>query len=302
VGRIVVGRNERGRNDWDEQEKLTKLKYFSLTTCEHTFEYDTLIVPLLCRMINLEELNLYISVGRCDSTYIDGIQLYSQFLIYMTQLKKFTFNIKTTVTNRNATIELPWNEDIQRTFIGNYPKVVSYVNTKSCKSYGECHIYSLPYDFEYFLELDNTFQGGMFHKVRQLTMNDRIAFEHELFQLISQDFPFLEYLCISNGYPQKDKQHSLSTLIKFPYLTFLDIEWAHVDYAELFLLEKNMHLPRLVTLTMQYKSLTMVTDNFTADAMHFNFNKLESLRVSREFVRPENVHQYFPFVSLLEII
>ena len=46
-------------------------------------------------MINLEELKLYLLVIRFDSTYIDGIQLYDQFLIYMTQLKKFTFNIKT---------------------------------------------------------------------------------------------------------------------------------------------------------------------------------------------------------------
>ncbi len=42
-------------------------------------------------MINLEELELYLSVERFDSTYIDGIQLYDQFLIYMTQLNKFTF-------------------------------------------------------------------------------------------------------------------------------------------------------------------------------------------------------------------
>jgi hypothetical protein len=67
-------------------------------------------------------------------------------------------------------------------------------------------------------------------------MKDRIAFEHELFQLISQDFPFLEHLCICNDYPQKDKKHSS---IKFPYFTFLDLELAHVDYAELFLLKKK---------------------------------------------------------------
>ncbi len=48
-------------------------------------------------MINLEALELYLSVERFDSTYIDGIQLYDQFLICMTQLNKFTFNIKTMV-------------------------------------------------------------------------------------------------------------------------------------------------------------------------------------------------------------
>ncbi len=71
------------------------------------------------------------------------------------------------VKNRNVIIELPSNEDIQRTFIGrNDPEVFSYVNTNPYKFDGECHIYSFPYDFEYFLELNNSFEGGIFHKVR----------------------------------------------------------------------------------------------------------------------------------------
>ncbi len=64
------------------------MKCFSFTAFNRTCHYDTLIVPLLCRMINLEELELYLSVERFDSTYIDGIQLYDQFLICMTQLNK----------------------------------------------------------------------------------------------------------------------------------------------------------------------------------------------------------------------
>ncbi len=93
----------------------------------------------------------------------------------------------------------------------------------------------------------------MFHKVRYLTMDDdSTAFEHKLFQLISQDFPFVECLNIFNGYPQNDKQHS-SILITFPYLTFLNLK--HADNAELFLLKTNRHLPSLLHLSMKYKSL-----------------------------------------------
>jgi hypothetical protein len=62
-------------------------------------------------MINLEELQLYLSVGRFDETYIDGNQLYDQFLIYMTQLRNFTFNIKTEVTFETVTDELPTIEN-----------------------------------------------------------------------------------------------------------------------------------------------------------------------------------------------
>jgi hypothetical protein len=265
-----------------------------------TFEYDDLLVPLFCRMINLEELQLYLSVGRFDSTYIDGIQLYDQFLIYMTQLNKFTFSIKSVVCNSNVRVELPSNEDIQRSFIGRgYQKVSSYVNTDSCSWDGECHIYSLPYDFEYFGYLDNSFPGGMFHKVRQLKMSDGVAFEHKLFKLISQDFPLLEFLYVFNGHPQTDKQYP-STLITFPYLTFLDLERAHVDYAELFLLKKNMHLPRLVNLSINYKLLTTITNNFTNDVTLFHFGKLRSVGC-RQFVPPENFRKYSPLIEIVSI-
>jgi hypothetical protein len=127
-------------------------------------------------------------------------------------------------------------------------------------------------------------------------MYDSTPFEHRLFKLISQDFPFLEFLRLWNNYRQKDKQHSSSTQITFPHLTFLDLGCAHIDYAELFLLEKNMHLPRLSHLSMKYKSLTTITNNLTIDATHFNFSKVKSLRVCELFVRPENFHEYFPLL------
>jgi hypothetical protein len=247
-------------------------------------------------MINLEELKLYLLVIRLDSTYLDGIQLYEQILIYMTRLNKFKFSINTSVYNKNVRFELPSNEDIQRSFIGRgYQQAASYVHTTSVNIEGKCHIYSLPYEFEHF-HLDDSFQGGMFHKVRYLTMDDtKIPFEHQLFKLISQDFPFLEFLSIFNRHPQKDKEHS-STLITFPYLTFLDLKWAHNDYAQLFLLEKNAHLPRLLNLCISYISLTMITNNFTTDATRFNFGTLKSLDACQSFVRPENFHQYFPLL------
>jgi hypothetical protein len=61
------------------------------------------------------------SVIRFDSIYIDGIQLYDQFLIYMTKLKKFTFYINTVVSSFRTRLELSTNEDIGR----GYQKVAS---------------------------------------------------------------------------------------------------------------------------------------------------------------------------------
>jgi hypothetical protein len=219
-----------------------------------------------------------------------------KFLIYLTQLKKFTFCINTRLFNDEVRVELPSNEDIQRSLIGRgYQQVTSYVHTNSMKTKGQCFFYSLPYDFENFVELDNSFQGGMFHNVRQLTMSDTIPFEHKLFQLISEDFPFLEFLYLCNRHPQNDKPNS-STLITFPYLTFLSLQYAHVDYAELFLLKNNVHLPSLLNLCIKYKSLAKITNNFTNDATCFNFGTLKSLDVFQTFVRSENFHQYFPLL------
>jgi hypothetical protein len=247
-------------------------------------------------MINLEELNLFISVMRADMTFIDGIQLYDQFLIHMTQLNRFTFNIKTVICSENDTVELQSNEDIQRSFIGRcYQQVASYAHTNSMNTEGKCRIYSLPFDFEHFINLDNSFQGGMFHKVRYLKMKDEHPFEDELFQLISQDFPFLQFLYINNSRRQQYKE-GLPELITFPYLTFLDLQDAHVDYAELFLLKEYVHLPRWLNLCIKYESLRIITNNFTDDAIHFNFGTLKSLDVCQPFDRSENFHRYFPLL------
>ncbi|CAF2141461.1 unnamed protein product, partial [Rotaria magnacalcarata] len=177
----------------DNITKLPKLKYFSLISYNYTSYYDDLVCPLLHRTINLEELKLCLFVRRFDSIYIDGIQLHDQILIYMSRLNKFTFSIKPRVVNKNIRIDLSSNENIQRSFIGKkYGQIDSYVHTRSTETKGECHIYSFSYEFEYFHDLNISFPGGMFHKVRNLMMVDTRPFEHKLFKLISQDFLFLE--------------------------------------------------------------------------------------------------------------
>ena len=50
-------------------------------------------------MTNLDELDLCLLATRLDATYIDGNDLYEQFLIYMRKLNKFTFNICTKAQN-----------------------------------------------------------------------------------------------------------------------------------------------------------------------------------------------------------
>ncbi|CAF4062050.1 unnamed protein product, partial [Rotaria sordida] len=98
--------------------KLPKLKCFSLTSINYTHDYDKHIIPFLRRMINLEELILFLSVIRIDSTFIGGIELYNKVLIHMSHLNKFIFSINTGILIKNNKIDVPSNEDIQHSFIG----------------------------------------------------------------------------------------------------------------------------------------------------------------------------------------
>ncbi len=121
------------------------------------------------------------------------------------------------------------------------------------------------------------------------------SLEPNIFQVISQAFPFLKELYIRSGKPQKHKQY-LSTSIIFPCLVLLNLALAHTDYAEQLLFDENTHLPRLLNLYMTYKSLTMITNNFTNDAARLTCSKLKYLKISEPFVRPENFDQYFPLL------
>ncbi|CAF3135343.1 unnamed protein product [Rotaria sp. Silwood2] len=118
---------------------------------EDTLHYDDQIIPLLRRMINLKKLTLFLSVLTRYWTYIDGIQLHDQILIYMSQLNKFTFSINTTVVNedKNIKIDLPSNEDIQRSFIGKgYGQLDKFDDNKV--------LTAITFDIKYYLE-DNQF-------------------------------------------------------------------------------------------------------------------------------------------------
>ena len=251
-------------------------------------------------MINLEKLQLCLRVVRWNSTYIDGNQLYDQFLYSMPKLKRFTFDIRTIVQNQNANIELLSNEQIQRSFVGKfYQQVFSYVNSNSSEFVGECHVYSVPYNFEYFFNVDNSFQGGRFEKVRQLRMKDSIGFTYDLFQRVAQDFPFLKYLCIRNGCATMNKSFG-SVLLTFPYLSYLDLDGAHDDYIVLFLLKKHTYLPCLSYLSIEEKPLKKITNNFNIDSIHFNFSKLKNLDIGGSFVPSENFDVYFPMLLMYE--
>jgi hypothetical protein len=247
-------------------------------------------------MLNLEELTLFLNIRRLNSTYIDGTHFYNDIFFHMPRLEKCKFSIYTMLINNCIRIDLPSNKDIERTFINNGNQhVASFVDNLTRNMGGNCHIFSLPYEFNIFLNLNNSFQGGIFNKVRSLTMCDTKPFEHEFFQEVCQAFPFLRTLSLQNTKPQKNKQHS-STLITFAHLIKLDIRHAHVDYAEQFLFDKNTRLPNLFNLNIEYETLVITTNNFTNDLARLNCSRIKYLFKDELFVRPKNFHIYFPLL------
>ncbi|CAF2820108.1 unnamed protein product [Rotaria sp. Silwood2] len=286
-------------SDVEKMKQLSKLKYFSLTSMKTTIFYDDQVVPLLRQMSNLEELTLFLIIKRLDSTYINGIQLYDQILIHMPRLNKFTFSINTLISN-DVNISLPSNDDIQRSFIGKkYQQVGSYADDKLIKALARCHIYSLPDQFDNFHHLNNSFQGSIFEKVKSVKITDIHPFEHEFFKIISQSFPFLQYLSVQNDEQQKNKQH-LSTLIIFPHLRNFNLTLAHIDYAEKFLMKKTTDLPCLAYLRIKYEQLVIITNHFTNNSIEFNFSQLKFLSTVEPFVCSENFHLYFPQLQIFD--
>ncbi|CAF1057848.1 unnamed protein product, partial [Rotaria sordida] len=82
------------------QKLLTNLRIFSLCCEAKIYSYDKSIVPLLRRMLNLEELDLNLIV-KSYRKFIDGDTLKKDIITYIPRLYKFTFNICSIIDHRD---------------------------------------------------------------------------------------------------------------------------------------------------------------------------------------------------------
>jgi len=211
----------------------------------------------------------------------------------MPRLNKFTFSIYTQIINNDIDIDLPSNKDILNSFIKiGYRQVNLYADDKLTNDRGYCYVYSVPYNFDNFMFMTSRFQGDMFDKVRLLVMLDVRPFENDFLKIISQDFPYLQRLSINNGMSQKNKQHS-PTFITFPHLYKLDLRNAHIDYVVQFLFDKNISLPRLTYLCIEYDTLATITEGFINDVARRTCAQIKTLLIIESIVRPENFFSYF---------
>ncbi|CAF4243676.1 unnamed protein product, partial [Rotaria sordida] len=216
-------------------EKLHNLRYFSLFCDILTVGYDDLILPLLQRMSNLEQLDLHI-VAIHDDKFIDGNDLKKNIINNIPQLNKFEFNIHSNVSLDNQN-ELLSNEDIRKTFKDFKDSlVISRSDFFPSINEGQCHIYSYPYKISHYNNITNNFPGGLFKYVYQVSLYDERPFEHEFFIQIEKSFPFMKKLKVDNKEPQSNKQcyesrnnnRNLSN-IKYPHLTNLYLYYSHDD-------------------------------------------------------------------------
>ena len=258
-------------------------------------------------MGNLEELTLLIGIEKlnCDD-FVDGNHLDKDFMMHLSQLRKFRFSIHTYLFRSTEPVNLISNDDVQRSFRRSiFGPVGSYVEHPREDHYSSCHVYSLPFTFDVFMRLNRSFTAGIFNGVRTLCIVDWTLFDHDFCRKIADSFPQLERLCISNSTSQSETRKlntNIGTLpvVSFMRLTYLHFGFSHMDYVEHLLSDCLTSLPCLRQLHVDYTTLSELTDNFTDDVARKNCARVRVLGVSECFVPPENFLLYFPSLDILK--
>ncbi|CAF2680969.1 unnamed protein product [Rotaria sp. Silwood2] len=252
-------------------------------------------------MPNLQELTLYIII--VDGTvFINGGDIYNEILVHMPRLHLFNFLISSHAEIDNLVYHAS-KDDIQQTLSNiKYQEVDCIVNYDYILV--ECHIFSLPFMFEDLIGIGNAFPSIIFSHVTFLQVNDKAPFEHEFFQQIAWSFPFLKQLNVLNINRQSSiltilnsNDNLLYSIVKYLYLMSLYLTHAHIDNVEQFLNETKTRLPRLTTLVVNCKDLTIITDNFTRDAMRINCINVKELNVFRKIEQSKDFCIYFPLLK-----
>ncbi|CAF3049153.1 unnamed protein product [Rotaria sp. Silwood2] len=273
-------------SDVYNMDDLPNLKCFSLTTTS-TCSVDTYIkISLLFRrMINLEQLTLYLTINM-ETAFIDGTHIYNEILVHMPQLHIFNFCICTEIDIDRLVDHLS-KDDIQETFPNTIYQAMDCMIQYNYQD-AICHVFSLPFMFDYLGCIGNTFPSIIFNHVRRLTVCDEVAFEHEFFNRIAWSFPLLKHLCVINFNSQSQisnklnsNDNQLNSIVKYSHLIWLRIDSVHIDYVEQFLNETKTHLPCLTKLSVYYNHLKIVTKNFTRYITRRNCIKVNELDIGK---------------------
>ena len=277
------------------------MKRFSLVSSDVTDYCGSLVVRLLRRMCQLEELRLRVTSDRAEDNWLlDGQLLHDEVVAHLPHLKQFQFSLFNYLDKLPVLAAIPSKNDVQRSFAENrFGSIGSSVECHPVRNKGFYHVYSLPFAFEVFKCLSHGYnRSDDFSRVTTMIMYGYASFEHGLFANIAEDFPRLAYLAIHNMCPQKMKKHrgtiEPAPLITFPRLERILLTDAHVDYVEQFLVDRITRLPRFHDLEVYFKDLVKLTDNFTSDAARHNCSQVNWFTSYESVARPASFYAYFP--------
>ena len=87
----------------------------------------------------------------------------------------------------------------------------------------------------------------------------------------------------------------LHSIIEYPHLTILDVEYAHRDYVEQFLNETKAFIPCLTEFEVSVHDLKAVTKDFTRKETRRNCAKVKNIfTTDNTLVHSEDLCLYFP--------
>ncbi|CAF2987958.1 unnamed protein product [Rotaria sp. Silwood2] len=284
-------------------DELPNLKCFSLTCYDSTREYDNQVLPLLRRMSYLEELTLYIHIYH-GLTFISGTHIDNEILIHMPRLHTFTFYIACENDIDDPIIRIS-TSDIERTFTNIEHRPVASMVDYFESSKMIFRVFSLPFKFDRLKHIGNNIPNIVFNSVTYLKLWDPMPFKHAFFVRLARAFPVLKHLSIWNIEPPFFRCHEYHlyhkdwcSIVEYPHLISLDIDYVSTYYVEHFLNETKTHLPRLTQLKVSYQNLKMVTTNFTRDETRRSCAKVKQLIVRYPIVYTKDFCCYFPLLLL----
>ena len=256
-------------------------------------------------MTNLEELTLYLPI-KGVSTFISPTHLDREILVQMPRLHTFTFYFATQHVVARSTDIGKLNSYVQQSFnnvkYGWVTSMVSHVASDEVI----CHIFSLPFKFPFLQCVGKDITNGVFNSVTHLKLCEHNEYRYEFFFRLSDAFPFLQKLSLRNKKPPfwklKDvhlRHKDWCSHVEYPHLISLDIKHVFPDYAEYFLNDTKIRLPRLKELEIADDNLKDVTQNFTRDGTRWNCSKVNRLIVLGELIPSKDVYNYFPSLSHL---
>ncbi|UJR13311.1 hypothetical protein I4U23_000329 [Adineta vaga] len=282
-------------------DDLPNLKNFSLKCYTETNQYDNEVRSLLRRMGFLEKLTLYLHI-KDRANIIDNTHLETEILIYLPRLHSFTFYISTSWNPVDLFLDLP-RQDNQSIITNIWQQPVANIVHYIGDDYAVHHILSLPFTFNRLEYFGNIFPDTIFNYVTFLSVQDRVPFNHEFFVPVARSFPSLITLHVTNTeFPSRFNYDTYSadsgqlySIAEYPSLSSLDLRFTTHNYAEQFLNETMTFVPCLVELTISYRDLEKVTNNFTRDQTRRNCAKIKRLITVGTWVASKDFYFYFPF-------